>query len=276
MPCNALFDLLMRCQEFAQIVAELARGQMMDAAQRAQGLAHTESCAICAARLQGERALSAGLNALAASESKLSAPASTEAALLAAFRQKTVSSISAPPLAATTRWPRWAWAAAAAILLALSFIALRARQDQTPPDNVAALPSPTSTTTPPTQQRVVPLFDQPVMQSDAPKSRAQSGTQQARYQRPVSKGKQRPQRLLIRDVMTVYAAESEVKSDFFPLTHGAQPPPLESGQLIRVQMPRAALAAYGLPVNLERADTPVKAELLVSEDGQAHAIRFVR
>jgi hypothetical protein len=29
-------------------------------------------------------------------------------------------------------------------------------------------------------------------------------------------------------------------------------------------------------VNVERADVPVKADLLVGEDGQARAIRFVR
>jgi hypothetical protein len=57
--------------------------------------------------------------------------------------------------------------------------------------------------------------------------------------------------------------------------------PAESGevmrvQVIRVQMPRQALIAFGLPVNIERADVPVKADLLVGEDGLAHAIRFVR
>jgi hypothetical protein len=41
-------------------------------------------------------------------------------------------------------------------------------------------------------------------------------------------------------------------------------------------MPRSALIRLGLPVNVERADTPVKADLLVGEDGLARAIRFVR
>jgi hypothetical protein len=51
---------------------------------------------------------------------------------------------------------------------------------------------------------------------------------------------------------------------------------MESGKVIRVQMPRSALIAFGLPVNVERADVPVKADLLVGEDGLARAIRFVR
>jgi hypothetical protein len=51
---------------------------------------------------------------------------------------------------------------------------------------------------------------------------------------------------------------------------------MERGEVIRVQMPGSALIAFGLPVNIERADVPVKADLLVGEDGLARAIRFVR
>lgn len=51
---------------------------------------------------------------------------------------------------------------------------------------------------------------------------------------------------------------------------------MESGQLIRVQIPRSALVSFGLPVNVERADAPVTADLLLGEDGLARAIRFVR
>ena len=75
--------------------------------------------------------------------------------------------------------------------------------------------------------------------------------------------------------MTTYAKESEY-TDFFPLSYGGDQKPMESGEVIRVQMPRSALIAFGLPVNVERADVPVKADLLVGEDGLARAIRFVR
>jgi hypothetical protein len=51
---------------------------------------------------------------------------------------------------------------------------------------------------------------------------------------------------------------------------------MESGEVIRVQMPRSALIRFGLPVNVERADVPVTADLLIGEDGLARAIRFVR
>ena len=68
----------------------------------------------------------------------------------------------------------------------------------------------------------------------------------------------------------------EVATDFFPLVHGQSEESLESGQVIRVQMPRSTLASFGLPVNYERANVPVKADVLLAEDGSARVIRFVR
>jgi hypothetical protein len=44
--------------------------------------------------------------------------------------------------------------------------------------------------------------------------------------------------------------------------------------MVRVQVPRAALAALGLPVNAERAGELVKADILLAHDGTARAIRL--
>ncbi|HLL72449.1 MAG TPA: hypothetical protein VK363_13490 [Pyrinomonadaceae bacterium] len=71
--------------------------------------------------------------------------------------------------------------------------------------------------------------------------------------------------------------EPESMTDFISLVADQTPaPPLESGQLVRVQVPRAALASLGLPLNAERGNEPVKADVLVGYDGLARAIRFVR
>ena len=75
--------------------------------------------------------------------------------------------------------------------------------------------------------------------------------------------------------MTTYAKGGEYATDFFPLAYDDQNP-MEKGELIRVRIPRYALIAFGLPVNIERADAPVEADLLVGEDGMARAMRFVR
>jgi hypothetical protein len=61
-----------------------------------------------------------------------------------------------------------------------------------------------------------------------------------------------------------------------PLTYGAALSPNEGGQLVRVELPRSALASLGLPMNVERADERVKADVLLGHDGLARAIRFVR
>jgi hypothetical protein len=81
---------------------------------------------------------------------------------------------------------------------------------------------------------------------------------------------------LITDSMPVYAKREEYATDFVPLNYGGVQKPMESGAVIRLQMSRSALIAFGLPVNVEHADAPVKAELLIGEDGMARAIRFVR
>jgi hypothetical protein len=65
-------------------------------------------------------------------------------------------------------------------------------------------------------------------------------------------------------------------TDFVPLAPGANSAPLEGGQVVRVEAPRAALASLGLPVDARRAGEKVKADLLLAHDGTAHAIRFVR
>jgi hypothetical protein len=76
--------------------------------------------------------------------------------------------------------------------------------------------------------------------------------------------------------MPVYAKRDEDATDFIPLSYGGVQKPMESGEVIRLEMPRPALIAFGLPVNVEQADAPVKAELLLGEDGMARAIRFLR
>jgi hypothetical protein len=71
--------------------------------------------------------------------------------------------------------------------------------------------------------------------------------------------------------------EPESVTDFISLVADAPAAtPLESGQLVRVQVPRAALASLGLPLNAERGNEPVKADVLLGGDGLARAIRFVR
>jgi hypothetical protein len=71
------------------------------------------------------------------------------------------------------------------------------------------------------------------------------------------------------------AGNIEIATDFLPLTYGALTNLADGGRMVRVELPRFAMASFGLPVNMDRANERVKADVLVGVDGLAHAIRFV-
>ncbi len=66
----------------------------------------------------------------------------------------------------------------------------------------------------------------------------------------------------------------EVVTEFFPLMDPA--PPFERGQMLRVQLPAAAMRTVGLPVRDDHLTDPIQADVLVGEEGMPRAIRFVR
>jgi hypothetical protein len=68
--------------------------------------------------------------------------------------------------------------------------------------------------------------------------------------------------------------QEEVTTGFLPLDPEGSSAPA-SGEVIRVEMPRSTLALFGLPFNTRRASVPVQADVLLGEDGMAHAVRFV-
>jgi hypothetical protein len=68
--------------------------------------------------------------------------------------------------------------------------------------------------------------------------------------------------------------DSEYAS-FIPLPYADDPSALDEGTVVRVEMPRAALASFGLPVAAMESDGTVRADLIVSADGTPQAIRLV-
>jgi len=70
-------------------------------------------------------------------------------------------------------------------------------------------------------------------------------------------------------------AAAEIATEFMPLTSESGIAMMESGMVVRVTLPRSALATVGLPVNPELADRPVTAQVLIGQDGVARAIRFL-
>lgn len=272
----------MNCQKFETVVNDLARDQIMDAAARQEALAHAALCATCDARFADENVLTTGLRRLAAEDAGRKAPVQIEARLLAAFRGQqatahaiTETSVVAKPARRLNRW----WVAVAAMaLIALAIAALRvqsAKVDDLPPQNAH-------------QQEKMPDLQSPKPEPQHPQPYSQ-GTLPEAGQKVVEPKPRKPKRnptvmddLRLarnngssRDVRGV-AGREEITTNFIPLTQGYSLAMNEGGQLVRVELPRAALSSFGLPVNSERLDEPVKADVVVGYDGIARAIRFVR
>jgi hypothetical protein len=71
----------MNCHDFEVIAGDLSKEGLMEANLREKGLEHSASCANCAARLDEEGALTAGLRSFARTSTE-EAPPSVEAAVL--------------------------------------------------------------------------------------------------------------------------------------------------------------------------------------------------
>ena len=282
----------MNCERFELIINDLARAQTMDAVTREKGLAHTEACAGCATRLADERALTAGLRAFAASASVEHAPAHTEAALRTMFRERAkVSPLTSSRVALTSastqrHWARWALTAAAAVLVLMTLTTLRWQRLSLRPEQrsqQAHVPQSVSTVdiATPGEQASTAMKGTP--ESIDGKQRRASQPLIVRAARGTRNVTPRPYQSGTSKVDTGFVSEpvsgsgvEEVATDFLPLSEASNLDPLESGQVVRVELPRSALVSFGLPMNVERADEPITADVLLGEDGVARAVRFVK
>jgi hypothetical protein len=262
----------MKCSEFELIVSDLAHGRVIDDVEREPALAHATGCHVCAARLADEQRLSAGLKALADFEENRNVPQRVETALLARFRQNMLKEPVQPVKIHRVNIPRWAWAAAAVVLVALSLIvAGTIRQNSGTSQKIVEKPTPATRETIVVQpDKLSAVENNPKVQRTHKPKRAGQVLTQKKPVVPIS------DRVMIKEEMTLYIGEQEITTDFMPVLFSADTQPMERGQLIRVQMPRSALLKFGLPMNFERANVPVKADLLIGDDGLAQAIRFVR
>jgi len=232
----------MNCAEFEDVVIEMARGVSSDKVSRG-ALGHAETCPRCARRLANERRLSEMAAACRARDEWRAAPPAVERALLTAFRERR----------RTVRRRRSAWVASAAggaIAAALFIAAFVAPRPQSPRP-VAARPGTPAAKT----QIIAPVY----RELEKPRPR----TLHAAKRRPVQP---RP--------ADAASGNREIVTDFIPVVY--DPDPIERGSVVRVRLPRAALVTFGFPVNELRAEEPIKADVLLGEDGLARAVRFVK
>ena len=253
----------MNCQKFEQVVGDLARGRMMEADVRDEALAHSEACGGCFARLRDEETLTRGLQMLATEMESLSAPPEMELKLREAFRAGRVV-VPMPVRSASTRY--W-WAAVAAVLIVAMTVAAMWWRSAAPEQKIAQEAPPQQIEAPRTPSEVAPKETEYRAANDSVKQLAPAPKQIRRNTAPRAS---RPETQLANHVT------NEIATDFMPLGDFNPASLQDGGQIVRVKMRRSALVRFGLPVNMERYNENVKADVLVGSDGLAHAIRFVQ
>jgi hypothetical protein len=254
----------MNCQEFDAIVLDLVRGNLKLTAARRDGMAHASHCRWCVARLADERILSAGLKSWAESSRRSQAPDRLEAALLAAFRAQALLRVHSRAIESRPAKLKWA-AASILILLAgtLAFLGDGGVRGPSAPFSSAAVKVSASPVA--TAARIESKSERrPVKKTVQPRSAGQKKS------------------LIAQRAGARVSANSveELTSRFIPLPYGSDLNLWEDGppakiHLIRMRLPRSALLTTGLPMNEERANEPILADVLFTEDGLARGIRFI-
>lgn len=153
-------------------------------------------------------------------------------------------------------WPRYAAGIAAALLFVagVSFALFRNRTSPAPPGSKSSIDLSAATAT------AESLPAQTSLPSSQVKPKPFSSTS-------------RLARSNIHRAAAANEVAAEITTDFIRLSAT----PIEPGdQIVRVQLPRSAMAQFGLPVNMDRSDKPVKADVIMGIDGVAQAIRFVQ
>jgi hypothetical protein len=206
-----------------------------------------------------EEMLTRGLQALASEMKDLEAPEHVEVKVLESFRARKVVPIS------TRRWNSgryWLAAVAAVLLIAMSVVALRWKSTEKPAESFAGSREPE------TPKAIAPREETP-----------KQVEYQAVAQPPQRYNPKRIRHSRLRSSENAQVASlrpSEIATDFIPLRYMNVANLQEGGQIVRVEVPRSALANFGLPVNMDRYNERVKADVLYGVDGLAHAIRFVK
>jgi hypothetical protein len=207
---------------------------------------------------QDEEKLTRALKALAADMEPLGAPDAVELKLREAFRKQNVVTPFVPRRSSSRYWV--AAAIAAMLLIAISVVAYRMNQRVDDGRKLAKQEQPQSTPK---------VIDEPVKQEQEAVVPEQDSPRAPKPRHVRHSSVRRPEGVQL-------ANHAEIATDFIPLSSMTAVNLQDGGQIVRVELPRSALANFGLPVNMDRSNEKVKADVLFGVDGLAHAIRFIQ
>jgi hypothetical protein len=238
----------MNCESFRTVVHEIDQPSCLESAMLDAAWGHAQSCARCARRLARARELAAALAALAQVDRHKQPSLWLEVQLIRDFRVH-----SAGVRSASRTILRW-WMAAAAILaltigagLAWRRASRHARSKTSP---VASNAYPGLAPTP--AQAIAPASGAVTVKRPRHSSRV-AGTVAAR-----------PESESIAEL-----------AEFLPLPFADDDWSLGAAEVVRIRLSESALGVLGLPVSDEASRLPVTADVVIGEDGEARAIRFV-
>ena len=242
----------MICQQFEQLAPHIAHNELRDAKLLQDAINHAASCAGCDAILVEARELAASVAALAAHDKALDSAAHLEFTLRAAFAREHAAVAPSPVAGRRNAFVRWAalsLAAAAAIILGV--LLLPRVINRGPGINRAAntpsqisVPVVTPAKVPPSASTVTPVAPKRLVAVHKPK-----------------KNLTEPETSL---------------TGFLALPYADDLSTIEYGAIVRLQMSRADLAWYGLPVPISETGEKIVADLFVNGSGTPEAIRLVR
>lgn len=226
----------MRCEEFAEIVHDLACSRLLDELEAAIARAHAESCPACGRRLAEAEELAAILRVAALESRSLEAPGRVESKLVAAFSATNAAHVQRPG-----RWnPAWRFAFGCAMSVAVVALLVFAWVGHV-------------------------------------SNRRSSLAARAGAANAMAAGRKGPVRHAMGQSGSLSAGSgTAMASGFVPVPFSGGFARGDSGVIVRVQVPQAALAELGYPVDEAHGESVVQADLLVGEDGWPRAVRIVK
>jgi hypothetical protein len=243
---------MMDCDKFREVVTDLDRPGVLPAEWRESAFAHAESCSDCGQLLTETELLDSELRRLIARDGDSQAPERLETHLLNAFRQRNL---------VARRNATWRHATAigigASLLLAFGFWLNRRMTDNRGLPGLKV------------RQPVVAVVPAVQGSSNASSGSAHANARERAARRPASTATKRDSAN-----PDAFASDADSAAGFIALPD-ADPEPLDDGAVVRVEMPRAALASFGLPVEAMEGSGTVRADLVVSADGTPQAIRLL-
>jgi hypothetical protein len=226
----------MNCEEFEAIGLDAERDASLNGAQRAAAAEHLSSCARCAALQHSWLAARFELRGLAETTSAAQAPPRVEMRLRQEFRTQH-HTLKVRHVAVVSAW---AMAAAALLIGAVGWVNWRATQSNGVQNH-----------------------------SNEPQIAAkQHLNSNPAVSNPGSSGQG------VGENSDTLVAGNELGD--FTLLPGVLPADTDDAAILRVQMQRGALGAFGLPVNEDLANEWIQVDLLVGNDGSPQAVRLLQ